>query len=564
MPYNTPGVQEEDIWRIPLVGAPNTRPRDDSQALDQRFTNCIMDVVDNPITGGKKYYISKRPGFAVDSTPAAGSVGCAIKVCTSYTAAQVVSAFGASNSTIYTNGTSLGSITGKCSFIEETVIGSTVYAFILSGDNTAWYYVFGSGTGTQTVTGDTTNTLPTVTNVSSTTNLYSGMAVTGTGIPAGTRILTVDSATQFTMTANATATNAGITITRELLAKVIDADFPGNNSRTLRGRPVFLDGYCFVMDDTGRIYGSAIDSITSWDGSYISAQGYPDKGMGLIRYKNGIVAFGKESIEFFRNAGNETGSPLERVQDNIYHIGCITVNANCTVDDTIAWVGNSSIAGVSVYMMDGFTPKKISTPAIEENLVNGSGGFVYASVVRMVGRTFLLITNSTENNTYAYCIENQTWTEWKSDVAGLVLWHFTSGGGSPTLFSQQTYAVSATSTGGKVYYHNPQTPGYIDDVTNYTMTIQTSKIDGDNNFLKRLTKLFLIGDAISGGYSVSVSWSDDDYATFSTARTLDLSTSVNYLMACGAFRRRAFKISSTAPDKIRLEALELHIKQGQH
>ena len=96
MPYNTPGVEKEDIWRIPLIGMPNTRPRDDSQVYDQRFINCIFDVVDNPTTGHKKYYVSKRPGFAVDSTPAAGSAGTAIKVCNSYTTGQVVTAFGTS------------------------------------------------------------------------------------------------------------------------------------------------------------------------------------------------------------------------------------------------------------------------------------------------------------------------------------------------------------------------------------------------------------------------------------------------------------------------------------
>ena len=58
------------------------------------------------------------------------------------------------------------------------------------------------------ITGSTTSGSAVVT-TTSTSTLVVGMFLTGTsGIPASTRILTIDSATQFTMSANATATNA--------------------------------------------------------------------------------------------------------------------------------------------------------------------------------------------------------------------------------------------------------------------------------------------------------------------------------------------------------------------
>jgi arylsulfatase A-like enzyme len=57
------------------------------------------------------------------------------------------------------------------------------------------------------VTASTTSGSPTVT-TASTATLAAGMFLTGTGIPNGTRILSIDSGTQFTMSANATATNA--------------------------------------------------------------------------------------------------------------------------------------------------------------------------------------------------------------------------------------------------------------------------------------------------------------------------------------------------------------------
>ncbi len=69
-----------------------------------------------------------------------------------------------------------------------------------------------------TFTGNTTNTSAIVTSVSSTTNLSVGTLVSGTGIPAGAYIASIDSSTQITLDKSATATNSGITISRYSVA----------------------------------------------------------------------------------------------------------------------------------------------------------------------------------------------------------------------------------------------------------------------------------------------------------------------------------------------------------
>jgi hypothetical protein len=81
-----------------------------------------------------------------------------------------------------------------------------------------------------TVTGNTTGGSPVVTSVSTTTGLSAGDAVTGAGIPAGTAIQSVDSASQVTLTANATATASGVTVTPVAAAAVA-----GDMSQALLG-----------------------------------------------------------------------------------------------------------------------------------------------------------------------------------------------------------------------------------------------------------------------------------------------------------------------------------------
>lgn len=67
---------------------------------------------------------------------------------------------------------------------------------------------------TRSQTGNISNGSPIVTSISvNTAGLTAGMGITGAGIPTGTRILTVDSSSQITLTNNATATTTGVSLT---------------------------------------------------------------------------------------------------------------------------------------------------------------------------------------------------------------------------------------------------------------------------------------------------------------------------------------------------------------
>lgn len=67
--------------------------------------------------------------------------------------------------------------------------------------------------GSVTPTGNTTSGSANVSSVSSMVGVVEGMAISGTGIPAGTKIVSITSTSAFTMSANATATNTATTLT---------------------------------------------------------------------------------------------------------------------------------------------------------------------------------------------------------------------------------------------------------------------------------------------------------------------------------------------------------------
>ena len=576
--------QKQDSIRVPLVGAYNTRTIDNTNTTptasgivgigvvgiaivgsttsaykDQRFINCIPERITNKLTGASRFYCTKRPGFALWSTPSAGNAGNAIHLWETFGGGTVpvMTSFGSTNSVLYKDTTSLDSITGVTTFLDEALIGTTSYLIALSSDSTGWFYANDAGVPTQTFTATTVSGSPTVTAIASTTGMYKGMAITGTGIPASTVILSVDSGTQITLSANATASNVGVTLTRSVLAKITDTDFPGNAGRTLTGRLAFMDGFTFVMDTSGRIYNSDINSITSWTAlNYVTAQGSFDNGVGVARYKNQIVAFGSETTEFFFNAGNATGSPLQNQPQATIKLGCIGPNAYCPVEDSIAWVSSSNISGVGVYLLDGYTPKRISIPAIEAGLALVPSTSIWMNAVQMLGKTLLVI--ATTGTTYVYSLTDDTWHEWSSTET---LWHHIVGTSSGT---RMVYAVSNSSTGGKVFRINPSSLVYTDDGSAFNMTIQTSPFDADNGLRKRLYRLQLIGDQYSTTNPVTIQWSDDDYQTWSTGRSVDMINGSPYLVGCGSFRRRNFKIVNSSELPLRLEAIEMLINQNMH
>lgn len=340
---------------------------------------------------------------------------------------------------------------------------------------------------------------------------------------------------------------------------ISDGDFPGNAGETLTGNFAFLNGYTFIMTQSGRIYNSDLNSLSAWGPTdYLSANMMPDRGIGLARYKDQIVAFGSESIQFFSNVENQTGSPLQVTSQGFINIGCINENAYVQCDDTVAWVGSTAASGIGLYMLEGLNAKKVSTPTIEALLATTETSHIYLNTIKLIGKTFLVLVATNIATTYVYCVEDNIWHEWSGPS---ILWQHIKGVSTNIKYA---YAVSEQTLDGNVYYIDPTSFVFTDDGQTYPFVIQTSRWDLDNQKRKFLRKLRLVGDIEEGSTPISVSWSDDDYNTFSTARTVDMEDSDAVLNACGSFRRRAFSISNTSDGPLRLHGIELDVVQGIH
>lgn len=548
--------------RIPLVGTFTTR-RNAAVTTDQYFHGVMFDEVINTVTNSKHVFVEKAPTWQINSGtvidyPGAGYTPIDMISLQSHTLPTLVhiwnkTAGGDASVQVYNSNLNDGELIDDIVWhLNEGFLAGVSFVTITDITSGAWFLPMDAITGL-TFTGDTTSGTPTITNVSSLTGVYVGQGVSGTGIPASTRIQSIDSATQITLTANTTATNAGITITRTRVAKIIDTDFPTNTV----GNFVFLNGRAYIMTADGKIYNSALNDLSSWAASeFISSQAFPDKGVGLMRYSNYIAAFGHDSIEFFQDVGNPTGSPLQSLSEKSIRAGTLSSKNICALGDSIYFAGYVSGGSPSVYVLNNFQLQRVSNRFVDnyvrENLTSVSANALTPTLglvpLTLWGKTFLLLNN---NNSVSYALDlnNNIWTRsiWQNVVASTNA--FSSSGS--VLTKEITYVIGAGTAGIGEFD--------VNDTTAYgtTGTIQTVALDFESSARKRFHKFVLVGDNESSTATFNVSWSDDGGATFSTARSVDMNSVKPMLTNLGSAHRRIFKIVGSNGAAWRLEAMDI-------
>jgi hypothetical protein len=503
-------------FRLPLAGSYNTRIAETSSlssvsgivgsgivgamvvgrgsgtsTKDRRFVNCFTETVNDNYNQTKTLYLVKRPGFAALNTPQAGSVGNAILVWTGQgLGTKVISAFGATNSSIYdgttrlvTNNSDTTVITGKVTGITETSISQTATLVISSSDNTAWHYQ-----------------------------------------DAGT------------------------------VTKITDADFPGNNGLTLAGTFAHLNGKSFIMDTNGGIWGSDINSVTSWGASnVIYANSYPDGGVGVVRKGPLIMGFGKETTQFFEDAGNPSGSPLRRIEAMTVKVGCVGAKAITQLSNDIYWAGSSPEGGLAIYSY-GDAIKRISKPEIDRIILLAGAANISLSAVKMYGRSFVIVNASTV--TFVYCVDEDEWHQWTSIVP---LWSKCSAVSSGS--EQVTYSISTVSTSGKVYIVNPSNYTFQDDGNTYTATAQTG-LFGKGNKRMSFWECELIADRENSSSPMTIAATDDDYQNTAVFGTVDLMDARPRLNRLGSAYRRSWILSHSANTPFRIEAMTVRTSES--
>ncbi|OWR28952.1 hypothetical protein CEE55_18140 [Stenotrophomonas pavanii] len=146
------------------------------------------------------------------------------------------------------------------------------------------------------------------------------------------------------------------TTSTDTFAKITDEGYPGSISSD------HLDSYILGVEPQGRFwFHSNLADATDYNTlDRYEAEAAPDRIVGLAVSQFEVVVFGQRTIDFFFNAGGQTGTFQNRRQSITR--GCASRHTIQKLDNTLFWLGDDGV----VYRMEGYAARPISTRALEK------------------------------------------------------------------------------------------------------------------------------------------------------------------------------------------------------
>ncbi len=319
---------------------------------------------------------------------------------------------------------------------------------------------------------------------------------------------------------------------------------------------VYLDGRVYIQTvPDAKVWGSTtLENPTAWDITqlnFLTAENEPDPGLAISKQFNYIATFGSQHVEFFYDAGTAPpGTVLAPAEAYVIKTGCASGNSVVSVQGTIVWVGQSKEAGKSVMMLNGLAPQAISTPAIEKILEADDLLNVRAWGYRVGGHLIYVLTLLDSAITLIYDFGAQTWLNWTYNGSNFLGLYF-------SFFKNTGYIQDGV---GHLYSFSATV--YQDNGVPIVMEGRTPLIDGENNDRKFFNDITAITDKTPVSSFMYLSYTDNDYQTFSTPLPVDVATDKPAVYSQGQSRRRAYQWTYSDNYPMRVHALDVSITKG--
>jgi hypothetical protein len=190
-------------------------------------------------------------------------------------------------------------------------------------------------------------------------------------------------------------------------AQIVDSEFPVASYVT------YQDGYFIVNDiNTQNMWISALNDGMSWDAlDYTTVESSPDNLTCVFSDRGNLFAVGNRSIEVYQNTG-AAAFPFQRIPGAIIQTGCEAPFTFQKFGGSVAWLGTDEQGQGVVWLLNGYTPQRISTAAIERKIatiINFSAS--YAFVYHERGHLFYCLQIPGLDTTLCFDAQTQQWHE---------------------------------------------------------------------------------------------------------------------------------------------------------
>lgn len=337
------------------------------------------------------------------------------------------------------------------------------------------------------------------------------------------------------------------------------------------GDPVTLDGYVFASDSDGNIWNSNLNDPMTWNPSnFITAESYGDKLVRIARAGSYIVAFGTNSIEWFYDAANPTGSPLSvypGATRRVGYLGGLAYNG-----DVLYFIGREEDGAVSLYRISGLKLEKVTDFLASREFTNFfTSTTAKGNFITLNGHTLYVISGEVPDpqtsKTIYYDLDSKAFGQLgfqDSDVFQIrQVATYKLNGRFNDEYVNMFCITGLAGDPRRVYAYSPWFSQ--DDGVNYTVTLRTENQDFDSRRNKFGARALIHCDRPLGATLASngtLKWSVDDYRTVPNSVDVNLNDEFPCVHALGQFRRIAFQVEYTDAYPIRFNGIEFDYQIG--
>lgn len=176
----------------------------------------------------------------------------------------------------------------------------------------------------------------------------------------------------------------------------------------------FMDGYFFTYSGAGSRswQWSALEDGLSWSGSDILERSTASDNInGFIRSGTNLWILGTQTGDVYYNTGDAT-TPFQKVQTYIEH-GIYATYTLQRIDNTIMWLGLDVDGSCVVWKAEGYTPKRVSTTAVELSLSTcDTPTDALAWVCQIHGHLYYVLILPRLKTSWVYDVSRDRWYEW--------------------------------------------------------------------------------------------------------------------------------------------------------
>lgn len=175
-----------------------------------------------------------------------------------------------------------------------------------------------------------------------------------------------------------------------------------------RGRfCVFFNQRILYQGENGQIFYSELNDATNIPGlNFFTAESLPDEVVAITTAEELIYLHGADSMEPWYDSG-DVDNPFARVSGGVVYSGCAFPDTALRLDNSSWWVEKDRNGEGIVRRLQGATPLRVSTSAVERFLRTATN--VSAYPYQEDGHTFFML--NADQGTWGFDLKTQEWAE---------------------------------------------------------------------------------------------------------------------------------------------------------